>query len=124
MAKKANIMVLPGGGFDVVPSDCLAAYLNQNCQTASHFRLFLHGVEAEFHVGQRILWHREYASSGQNSQGWKDLMQVPPAWQVLEQDFGHGAVKVVSVGWGDVSPRRITAQGYPISKPTLHFRAL
>jgi short subunit dehydrogenase-like uncharacterized protein len=32
-----------------------------------------------------------------------ELVQVPPAWNVREQDFGRGYVKVVSVGWGDVS---------------------
>ena len=31
------------------------------------------------------------------------LIQVPSAWQILEQDFGNGPEKVVSVGWGDVS---------------------
>ena len=31
------------------------------------------------------------------------IIQVPPAWQVLEQDFGRGPVQVVSIGWGDVS---------------------
>jgi short subunit dehydrogenase-like uncharacterized protein len=32
-----------------------------------------------------------------------ELVQVPPAWNVRERDFGRGYVKVVSVGWGDVS---------------------
>jgi short subunit dehydrogenase-like uncharacterized protein len=31
------------------------------------------------------------------------LVQVPPAWNVRERDFGRGYAKVVSVGWGDVS---------------------
>ncbi len=31
------------------------------------------------------------------------LVQVPPAWNVRERDFGRGYTKVVSVGWGDVS---------------------
>lgn len=31
------------------------------------------------------------------------LTQVPPAWNVVEQDFGRGPVKTVSIGWGDVS---------------------
>jgi short subunit dehydrogenase-like uncharacterized protein len=31
------------------------------------------------------------------------LEQVPPAWNVREQDFGRGPVKTVSIGWGDVS---------------------
>jgi short subunit dehydrogenase-like uncharacterized protein len=32
-----------------------------------------------------------------------ELVQVPPAWNVRERDFGRGYTKVVSVGWGDVS---------------------
>jgi short subunit dehydrogenase-like uncharacterized protein len=32
-----------------------------------------------------------------------NLVQVPPAWNVREQDFGKGYTKVVSIGWGDVS---------------------
>ena len=31
------------------------------------------------------------------------LVQVPPVWKALMQDFGRGPVRVVSVGWGDVS---------------------
>jgi short subunit dehydrogenase-like uncharacterized protein len=31
------------------------------------------------------------------------IEDVPPAWKVLRRDFGRGPVRVVSVGWGDVS---------------------
>ena len=31
------------------------------------------------------------------------ITQVPAAWQVLEQDFGRGPRKTVSIGWGDVT---------------------
>ncbi len=31
------------------------------------------------------------------------IVTVPPAWQVLERDFGRGPVRTVSIGWGDVS---------------------
>jgi short subunit dehydrogenase-like uncharacterized protein len=31
------------------------------------------------------------------------LVQVPPVWKALMQDFGKGPVRVISVGWGDVS---------------------
>src|SRR5512144_2446910 len=43
-AKDAGIMFLPGGGFDVVPSDCLAAHLKQRLPSANHLRLFIRGV--------------------------------------------------------------------------------
>src|SRR5678815_3268699 len=45
-AKQAGIMMMPGGGFDVVPTDCLAAHLKQRLPDATHLRLFLRGVGA------------------------------------------------------------------------------
>src|SRR5439155_18184361 len=38
-AKKAGIMLMPGVGFDVVPSDCLAAHLKQRLPSASNLAL-------------------------------------------------------------------------------------
>ena len=101
-AKQAGIMLLPGGGFDVVPTDCLAAHLKKRLPGATHLRLFLRGVGAGVSRGTA-----KSAIENMHRQGMirKDgeLMQVPPAWKVLKQDFGRGPVKVVSVGWGDVS---------------------
>lgn len=101
-AKRAGIMLLPGGGFDVVPSDCLAAYLKGRLPTATHFRLFLRGVGGGVSRGTA-----RSAIENMHRQGRirRDgvITPVPPAWQILEQDFGRGPVKVVSVGWGDVS---------------------
>jgi short subunit dehydrogenase-like uncharacterized protein len=101
-AKQANIMLMPGGGFDVVPSDCLAAYLHQRLPTATHFRLFLRGVGGGVSRGTARSGVENMHRQGRIRKDGK-IVQVPPAWQVLEQDFGRGPVKVVSVGWGDVS---------------------
>ena len=101
-AKQAGIMMLPGAGFDVVPSDCLAAHLKQRLPSARHFRLFLRGVGAGVSRGTA-----KSAIENLHRQGMirrdGDLIQVPPAWNVRERDFGRGYTKVVSVGWGDVS---------------------
>jgi short subunit dehydrogenase-like uncharacterized protein len=35
-AQEAGVMLLPGVGFDVVPSDCLAAYLKSRLPDATH----------------------------------------------------------------------------------------
>jgi short subunit dehydrogenase-like uncharacterized protein len=101
-AKQANIMLMPGGGFDVVPSDCLAAYLHQRLPTATHFRLFLRGVGGGVSRGTARSAVENMHQQGRIRRDGK-IVQVPPAWQILEQDFGRGPVKVVSVGWGDVS---------------------
>jgi len=101
-AKQAGIMMLPGGGFDVVPTDCLAAHLKQRLPDATHLRLFLRGVGAGVSRGTA-----KSAIENMHRQGMirKDgkLMQVPPVWKALMQDFGRGPVRVISVGWGDVS---------------------
>ena len=101
-AKKSNIMLLPGGGFDVVPSDCLAAYLKGRLPTATHFRLFIRGVGGGVSRGTARSGAENMHRQGRIRKAGK-IVQVPPAWQVLEQDFGRGPVKVVSIGWGDVS---------------------
>jgi short subunit dehydrogenase-like uncharacterized protein len=102
LAKEAGIMLLPGGGFDVVPSDCLAAHLKQRLPAATHLRLFVRGIGAGVSRGTA-----KSAIENMHRQGTirrdKRLVKVPPAWNVREQDFGRGYTKVVSVGWGDVS---------------------
>src|SRR5512134_1357654 len=45
-AKEAGIMLLPGAGYDVVPSDCLAAHLKERLPSAVQLRLFIRGVGA------------------------------------------------------------------------------
>src|SRR5215207_2355762 len=101
-AKEAGVMLLPGAGFDVVPSDCLAAHLKQRLPSARQFRLFLRGVGAGVSRGTA-----KSAVENMHRQGMirrdGQLVQVPPAWNVRERDFGRGYTKVVSVGWGDVS---------------------
>jgi len=95
-------MLLPGAGFDVVPSDCLAAHLKQRLPSARQFRLFLRGVGAGVSRGTA-----KSAVENMHRQGTirrdGQLVQVPPAWNVRERDFGRGYTRVVSVGWGDVS---------------------
>ena len=101
-AKQAGIILLPGGGFDVVPSDCLVAHLKHRLPSATQFRLFLRGVGAGVSRGTAKSAIENMNRQGRIRRDGK-LIQVPPAWQILEQDFGCGPVKVVSVGWGDVS---------------------
>jgi short subunit dehydrogenase-like uncharacterized protein len=101
-AKEAGIMLLPGGGFDVVPSDCLAAHLKQRLPAATHLRLFVRGIGAGVSRGTAKSAVENMHRQGMIRRDGK-LVKVPPAWNVREQDFGRGYTKVVSVGWGDVS---------------------
>lgn len=101
-AKEAGIMLLPGAGFDVVPSDCLAAHLKRRLPSATQFRLFLRGIGAGVSKGTAKSAVENMQRQGLIRRDGR-LVQVPPAWNVRERDFGRGYTKVVSVGWGDVS---------------------
>ena len=101
-ADKAGIMFLPGGGFDVVPSDCLAAHLKQRLPSATQLHLFIRGIGAGVSRGTAKSGIENMHRQGMIRRDGR-LIQVPPAWNVREQDFGRGPAPVVSIGWGDVS---------------------
>jgi len=101
-AKQAGIMLLPGAGFDIVPSDCLASHVSKRLPTATHFRLYVGGIGAGPSRGTAKSAIENMQRQGMIRKDGK-LIQVRPAWGIREQDFGNGSVDVVTVGWGDVS---------------------
>lgn len=101
-AKAAGIMLLPGAGFDVVPTDCLSAHLKQRLPSATHLRLFIRGVGAGFSRGTAKSAIENMHRQGRARQNGK-IVTVPAAWKVMKWDFGRGPVDTITVGWGDVS---------------------
>ena len=101
-AKRADIMLLPGAGFDIVPTDCLAMHLKKRLLSATHLRLYIRSVRGGVSRGTARSAIENMHRGGMIRQN-KELVQVPPAWKVIEVDFGRGPVEVVSIGWGDVS---------------------
>jgi short subunit dehydrogenase-like uncharacterized protein len=101
-AKAAGVMLLPGAGFDVVPSDCLAAHMKQRLPSATHLKLFIRSVGGGVSRGTARSGIENMQRQGRIRRGGQ-VTTVPPAWSVLERDFGRGPVKLVSIGWGDVS---------------------
>jgi len=101
-AKRAEIMLLPGAGFDVVPSDCLALHLKKRLLSATQLRLYIRSVRGGFSRGTARSAIENMHRGGMIRRD-KELVSVPPAWEVCEVDFGRGPVRVASIGWGDVS---------------------
>lgn len=101
-AKRAGIMLLPGAGFDVVPTDCLAMHLKKRLPSATELRLYIRSVRGGVSRGTARSAIENMHRGGMIRQD-NELVQVPPAWKVIEVDFGRGPVRVVSIGWGDVS---------------------
>lgn len=100
-AKKANVMLLPGTGFDVVPSDCLAAHLKRRLPTATNLTLAFHGLGRISHGTATTMIEKINMGGAVRRDG--KIVGVPAAWKTREFDFGRGAVKATTIPWGDVS---------------------
>jgi short subunit dehydrogenase-like uncharacterized protein len=100
-ARRAGIMLLPGAGFDVVPSDCLAAHLKRRLPGATRLRLALlpSGRLSRGTATTMV----EHAHRGGLVRRSGVLTPVPPGWRTRRVDFGRGERVVITIPWGDVS---------------------
>lgn len=101
-AEEAGVMLMPGVGFDVVPSDCLAKHLKDRLPSATHLSLAFYGMGRISH-GTQATMTMNVGKGGAIRQNGK-ITNVPAAWKTREIDFGEGVVKTgVTIPWGDVA---------------------
>jgi short subunit dehydrogenase-like uncharacterized protein len=94
-------MLLPGVGFDVVPSDCLAAHLKRRLPAAARLAL---GFQASTGVSRgTAVTLVENAGRGGLVRRGGALVRVPSAWKTRLIDFGAGPRKAITIPWGDVA---------------------
>src|SRR5579871_4071515 len=100
-ARTAGVMVMPGVGFDVVPSDCLAAHLKRRLPSATSLAL---GFQSLGRVSRGTATTMiENAHRGGLIRCHGVLTRVPAAWKTRTIDFGNGPVLAMTIPWGDVS---------------------
>lgn len=99
-AKAANIMVLPGTGFDVVPSDCLAAFLKAQLPTATHLELAIN-PEGGLSHGTAVT-AVVHANAGSRSRVNGELRVEKVAAHVREIPFSKKKLMAASIPWGDI----------------------
>ncbi|MFD2229164.1 saccharopine dehydrogenase family protein [Alkalimarinus sediminis] len=98
-AKAAGIVVCPGVGFDVIPTDCVARVLSEAMPDATHLTLGFSGGSAlspgtakssveGLANGNKVRSNGEIVSSGVNTR---------------TIDFGKGPRNAMNIAWGDVS---------------------
>jgi short subunit dehydrogenase-like uncharacterized protein len=100
-ARNAGVMLLPGAGFDVVPSDCLAAHLKRRLPEATRLTLalFPNGRPSRGTATTMV----EHAHHGGLVRRDGVLRRVPAGWKTRRVDFGRGERTVITIPWGDVS---------------------
>ena len=100
-AKKAGIMVMPGVGFDVVPSDCLARHLKNRLPEAVDLTLAFYGLGRISHGTQSTMVMNIGNGGAIRKDG--EIVSVPAAYKTREIDFGEIKKLGVTIPWGDVS---------------------
>jgi short subunit dehydrogenase-like uncharacterized protein len=97
----AGLVVLPGIGFDVVPTDCLAAMVAAALPGASALDLaFLPGSGPSAGTARTAL---AMLRRGGRARIHGVITPVPVGWKSVLAEFPSGSRKVTAVPWGDVS---------------------
>lgn len=101
-AKMAGIMLLPGTGYDVVPSDCLAAHLKKRLPTGDRLRMAIYSKGSTVSHGTAATMAESF---GKGSLIRKDgkIIKVPAAWRVIEVTIEGKRRSAACIPWGDVS---------------------
>lgn len=101
VAKKAGIMIMPGVGFDVVPSDCLALHLKNLLPSATDLTLAFCGLGGISHGTRATMTINAGAGGAIRRNG--EIVAVPAAYKTREIDFGEFKKSAATIPWGDVS---------------------
>jgi short subunit dehydrogenase-like uncharacterized protein len=104
-ARAANVVLLPGVGFDVVPSDCLAVHLARRLPGATKLEL---AIEALGRVsrGTALTMLEQVGRPGRVRRDGR-LVEVPAAWKTRSLTFrgtGGATSRVgATIPWGDLA---------------------
>jgi short subunit dehydrogenase-like uncharacterized protein len=100
-AQAAGVVLCPGVGFDVIPTDCVAASLKKALPDATHLAL---GFDSRsgFSPGTAKTSVEGLAQGGKVRRDGK-IVTVPLAANVRKIDFGGGEKLAMTIPWGDVS---------------------
>jgi short subunit dehydrogenase-like uncharacterized protein len=100
-AQRAGVMLLPGVGFDVVPSDCLAAHLHRRLPSATWLVLAFHGGTGVSRGTATTMVENIDRGGAVRRDG--RITPVPAAWHRRDIDYGDRVRRSVTIPWGDVA---------------------
>ena len=100
-ARAAGIVLMPGVGFDVVPTDCLAVLLRDTLPSATHLELAFHGGggPSPGTAKTMLMGIGHGAAVRENGR----IRTIPLGSRTTTVRFRDRPRLVVAIGWGDVS---------------------
>jgi short subunit dehydrogenase-like uncharacterized protein len=110
-AKTAGIMIMPGVGFDVVPTDCTALYLKNRLPDAISLKLAFGSIGGGLSHGTAITMAETAGEPGAERIEGR-IVPVPIGRKGMWVDFGLKRLFVMTIPWGDISTA-YTTTGIP-----------
>ena len=111
LAKEKNIMVMPGVGFDVVPTDCVALQLKNKMPDATHLKLAFASIGGGLSHGTAITMAGKIGEGGAVRENGK-IIRKPLGQKGMWVNFGEQKLFVMTIPWGDISTA-FTTTGIP-----------
>jgi short subunit dehydrogenase-like uncharacterized protein len=123
-AQQAGIMIMPGSGFDVVPTDCAALLLKKLLPDATHLKLAFATVGGGLSHGTAATMVNKLGERGAVRKGGK-ITRPPIGNKGMWIDFGVKKVFVMTIPWGDVATAYYTTnipdiESYTAVSPTIY----
>ncbi len=108
LATEKKVTLMPGVGFDVVPTDCLSSQLHHKLPTATHLELAFQGTSGVSR-GTALSMARRYHAGGTIRENGK-MKTVPLAFEDKIISFGEKERLCVTIPWGDIFTAYHTTQ--------------
>lgn len=101
-AKSVGITLMPGVGFDVVPSDCLAMHLKKRLPSATHLQLAFASNKGGLSRGTSKTMVEGMGLGGAVRENGK-IISVPLHEGIMDINYGSFKLPSIRIPWGDVS---------------------
>lgn len=101
-AKEKDVILMSGVGFDVVPTDCVADFLNKNLPNTTHLQLAFTSLGGSISHGTVSTLLENLGKPGAIREEHK-IKSVPLGHKGMTVDFGRRKVFCMTIPWGDVS---------------------
>jgi len=123
-AKEKSIMLLPGAGFDVVPTDCMALHLKNNLPDATHLKLAFASLGGGVSHGTAMTIVNKLGEGGAARENGI-IVKKPLGEKGMWVNFGSTKLFVMSIPWGDIATAHFTTgipniESYTAIKPTVY----
>jgi short subunit dehydrogenase-like uncharacterized protein len=121
LAKTQGIMLMPGVGFDVVPTDCVAKYLHNLMPEAIKLKLAFASLGGQLSHGTATTMAEGMGEGGAIRENGK-IVKKPLGHKGMLVDFGLKKIFVMTIPWGDVSTAFFTTgipniEAYTMTSP-------